>query len=307
MTAGAAAADADLGAHVSAAGGLATAFERAREVGARAVQLFVKNQRQWAARPLAPGEPEAFREAWRASGVGAAVAHATYLVNLAAEEPLIWAKSVVCLAEEMKRAADLGLIGVIVHPGSSPSRERGIARIALGIEKALEATKAPDARLLLENTAGSGGSIGVRFEDLRAILDALPPAIARRVDVCIDTCHLHAAGFEISSRAGYARTIDELAAAIGLARVRVFHVNDSVRERGSRVDRHANLGAGTIGLELFEALVNDARFAEIPKILETPREDGGHERDLALLRSMRAKGNKGRTRPSGKGERGRKA
>jgi deoxyribonuclease-4 len=253
----------------------------------RSLQIFVKNQRQWAARPLAAAEVAAFRAAWRAAGARDVVAHATYLVNLASVDAAVRAKSAACLAEELARAAALGLRGVIVHPGSSArGRDAGIERIARGVEAAFARAETAGARLLLENTAGSGDAIGARFEDLRAILDALPARIAGRVGVCIDTCHLHAAGYDIGSTAAWEATMRELDGALGAARVGAIHVNDSKRERGSRVDRHANIGEGTIGAACFEALLADARFEGVPKIIETPRENGGHARDLALLRSM---------------------
>jgi deoxyribonuclease-4 len=282
----------DLGAHLSTAGGLATCFERAREEGARCAQIFVKNQRRWAARPLLEPEVRAFGAAWRASDVGAVVAHATYLINLAAEDAKIWANSALCLGQELGRAAALGLGGVVVHPGSSLGpREHAIARIALGIEQAFrEAGEDERARLILENTAGAGGTVGLRFEELRAILDALPARLAARVDICIDTCHLHAAGYDLGSTAAYEATMRELDVALGARRVAAIHVNDSKGERGSRVDRHANIGEGTIGLACFAALLADPRFRGVPKILETPREGGGHLRDLATLRRLRAAG-----------------
>jgi deoxyribonuclease-4 len=279
----------DLGAHVSVAGGLHNCFEKAREIGARSLQIFVKNQRQWAARPLEAADLAAFASAWRAAPeVRAIVAHATYLVNLAAVDDAIFEKSVACFADELARAEALGLLGVVVHPGSSRAgREAGIARIAAGLERAMRGSA---GRPILEGTPGGGGQVGGRFEDLRAIIDALPARLRGRVGVCIDTCHLHVAGYGMCGAAELDATISELNDVIGIDRLRVIHLNDSKGKKGSRLDRHANLGHGTIGVPCFEAIVNDPRLAGIPKILETPHKDDLIRQDMALLRSLRAAG-----------------
>ncbi len=277
----------DIGAHLSTAGGLDTCFERAQALGVRTAQIFVKNQRRWAAPPLAPEAARAFRDAWKRSPLREIVAHSTYLVNLAADDPEIWARSVLCIQEELGRAAALGLRGVIVHPGSSRRPlASAVERIAFAIEKAFEDPRTRGAELILETTAGAGGTIGGTFDELRAIIDAVPARLRPRIGVCLDTCHLHVAGHDVATPVGYERTLRRLEATIGLARVRAIHLNDSRRERGSRVDRHANLGEGTIGLGCFRAIVRDPRFRGVPKILETPVEQGGRERDLARLRAI---------------------
>jgi deoxyribonuclease-4 len=278
----------DLGAHLSVAGGLETCFARAAELGCGSAQIFVKNQRQWAAKPLAAADAGRFAAAWRAEGAGvkSAVAHATYLVNLAAEDGTIFAKSVACLGEELRRADVLGLTGVVVHPGSTRAgREAGIARIAEGLALAMRES---DGAPILEGTPGCGGQLGGRFEDLRDIIAALPPALAGRVGVCVDTCHMHVAGYAISSARELEVTLAELDAVVGLARLRAIHVNDSKGKKGSRLDRHANLGEGTIGLGCFEAIVGEPRLRAVPKILETPHEGGGVRRDLEMLKRMRS-------------------
>ncbi len=276
----------DLGFHASVAGGLATCFERAARVDARAIQIFVKNQRQWAARPLAPEDVAAFRRARAAGPVRTAVAHATYLVNLAARDPAILERSIATYAEELRRADALGLAGVVVHPGSAADgREAGVERIARALESAL--ARAPGGRPILEGMPGCGAQVGGRFEDLRAILDRLPAPLAARVGVCLDTCHAHAAGYAIGRRRDLEDTLVEFDAIVGLRRLAVLHLNDSKGARGSRLDRHTNLGEGTIGRACFEAIVNDPRLAAVPKILETPQEGDAHERDLRLLRAMK--------------------
>lgn len=275
----------------------------------RAIQIFVRNHRMWASRPLSPAQVEAFRAAWRASEVRSAVAHGTYLVNLASESDEIRARSVRCLREELSRVARLGLRGLVLHPGSAGAgpgaRERGIARILAGIEKALGDPAAAGARLILENTAGAGGTIGTTFAELGAIIAALPSAIAARVDVCVDTCHLHSAGYDLTTPRGYEATMRELEETVGLERLATIHLNDSLCERGARVDRHANIGEGTIGLSLFEAILHDPRLRDVPKILETPPEDRGRERDLATLAGLRQKKRRPAGRP-GKAERSQK-
>jgi len=279
---------ADLGAHVSVAGGVSTCFERAAEIGAGAAQIFVKNQRQWVAKPLAADEIKAFAKARAASAVKSVVAHATYLVNLAAVDEANLEKSIACLADEMARAEALGLEGVIVHPGSSKDgREAGIARIAAALPRVIAASGAKRTRLLLEGTAGGGDQVGGRFEDLAEIIAATPAATRARLGVCVDTCHMHVAGYALSSAKDLSALLDELDAVVGLSRLAAIHANDAKAARGSKLDRHANLGQGTIGLACFEALVNEPRLAGVPKVLETPEEDDGHAKDLALLVSMR--------------------
>lgn len=303
---------ADLGAHVSVAGGIAGAFARAAGIGAGVAQVFVKNQRQWAAKPLSEEDARAFAEAWARSRAGrlegadevdvsphrvlraappvaSVVAHATYLVNLAAVDDAIRERSIACLADELSRADRLGIAGVIFHPGSAADGKReGIERIARAIPHVITASGARRAELILEGTAGGGGQVGSRFEELRAIIDLVPEPFRARLGVCVDTCHMHVAGYALSSAAELSALLDELDAVVGLARLRCVHVNDAKAPRGSRLDRHENIGRGTVGLACFEALVREPRLAGVPKVLETPEEDDGHARDLALLLALRA-------------------
>ncbi len=270
-----------LGAHEGVGGGVSTAFARAEEDGADCLQIFTRNVRGWAARPFEDEEVARFRAESRRTAKPVA-AHSTYLVNLCCEKRDIREKSWAALADELERCNLLGIRWLIFHPGSHADEREGIRIVGEGMAHALE--RAPGkARLLIETTAGQGSSLGWRFEQVAAIRDAVPMPHRRRVGVCVDTCHLHAAGYDITTPEGYDTTFQQLDRAIGLSRVEAFHLNDCKKPRGSRVDRHEHIGAGTIGLVPFELLVNDARFAEIPAFLETELR---FKENLALLRSL---------------------
>lgn len=278
---------ADLGAHVSAAGGLQHTFARADAIGARTMQIFLKNQRQWRPRPLGDFEVGAFRQARAQSGVRAVVAHATYLINLASEDEALWRRSIDCLAEELRRAVELELLGVVVHPGASElGTDRGCARIARALEQIDADPRTHGTLILLEQVAGQGHAIGARLEELAAVLAELDPATAERVGICIDTCHMFAAGYDIATPRGFAETLAALDETVGLGRIGAIHLNDSVGARGSRLDRHAHIGQGRIGLDGFLPLLAEPRLLGIPKVLETSHEDEGHRRDLERLRAL---------------------
>jgi deoxyribonuclease-4 len=271
---------------VSVAGGLETCFARAAEIGAEAIQIFVKNQRQWATRPLGEAGVAAFHAARRAAAsVRAVIAHSTYLLNLASPDDAMFDRSVNALVVELERCALLGLDGLVLHPGSSPlGREVAIARICAGLERAC-AAKLP-VPILLETTAGSGTSIGSRVEDLEAIIAGVGASTRRRLGVCIDTCHVFAAGHDIRDPAAYEALVAEVERRVGLERVWAFHLNDSKKGLGSRVDRHANIGEGELGDAPFARLLADPRFRGVPKVVETPPEEDGHRRDLIRLRAL---------------------
>ena len=279
----------ELGAHVSIAGGLTLAPARGRQLGCAAIQIFVKNQRQWAAPPLTPADARAFRRARRSAGLRHAFAHGSYLVNLACPDPAGWRQAVDTFTEELRRSAMLGLDALVVHPGShlGAGVEPGLDAIARAIAEALRATRRSRVKVALENTAGAGNVLGRTFSELRAILDRLghPP----RVGVCLDTCHLFVAGYDIRTAAGYARAMAECIETIGVDRVLAFHLNDSRAPLGSGLDRHENIGRGFLGLEPFRLLLNDRRFARVPKVLETPKEPepSADLRNLATLRRLR--------------------
>ena len=275
-----------LGAHVSSAGGLHEAVGRAAALGCEALQVFARGQRQWRARPMDDAAVAAFRAAMGTGPVRVAVAHDSYLINLASPVRGLHARSVAAFREEMDRAEALGIPAVIFHPGAHMGRgpAPGIAKIRATVQACLDATPRSRVALLFETAAGQGSTLGVAFEELAALLDGLRPA--SRVGVCLDTCHVFAAGYDLRTRAAYAATMRELDRVVGCGRVRAVHLNDSVRELGSRVDRHANIGRGHIGTEAFRCLLRDARFAGLPMVLETPGGERGFARDLSLLRRL---------------------
>jgi deoxyribonuclease-4 len=285
----------EIGAHVSIAGGLALALERARALGCGAAQIFLKNQRQWAARPLAREEARAFRAARRATALGPVFAHASYLINLAAPDTGAWRQAVDAFTDELERAEALALLCVVIHPGSHRGRgpAAGLARAADGVREALRRTRGYRVRIALENTAGAGGGLGRTLDELGTLLERA--GRPRRLGVCLDTCHLFAAGYDIRTRPGYLAAMEECARRVGLDRVLAFHLNDARAPLGSGLDRHEHIGRGALGLLPFRLLLNDARFHDVPKVLETPKEPEplADLRNLATLRRLRR-------RPSGR-------
>jgi deoxyribonuclease IV len=279
----------ELGAHVSIAGGVARAPARGQALGCGAIQIFVKNQRQWAAPPLTAAEARAFRHERHRARLRHAFAHGSYLVNLACPDPAGWRQAVDTFTDELRRAAMLGLDALVVHPGShlGAGVEAGLDAIARGIDRGLRATRRARVKVALENTAGAGNVLGRTFAELRAILERLghPP----RVGVCIDTCHLFVAGYDIRTAAGYAMAMAECLELVGAERVLAFHLNDARAPLGSGLDRHENIGRGALGLAPFRRLLNDRRFAGVPKVLETPKEPEptADLRNLATLRRLR--------------------
>lgn len=239
--------------------------------GCEALQIFTKSAGQWRARPLPREEIALFRRRLRETGIRPAIAHNSYLINLAAADPALRAQSIAALSDEFDRADALGLDGLVMHPGAytSGTAEAGLDLIAAGLSVILRRRPRALTRILLEHTAGQGTSLGHRFEHLAHIIGRLRGT--RRVGVCLDTCHLLAAGYDICSEAGYERTFAEFDRIVGLPRIRAFHLNDSKRPCGSRVDRHEHIGQGCLGLEPFRRLLNDRRFAGLPMLLETPK------------------------------------
>jgi len=260
-----------LGAHMSIAGGLPRAVDRAEASRCDALQIFTKSTGQWRARLLPPDEIALFRRRLDETGIHPVVAHNSYLINLAAADPALRARSIDALGAELDRADALGLQGLVMHPGSytTGSESEGLELIARAIGSLLRARPRAKTMILLEHTAGQGTNLGHRFEHLQKILEDLQGS--PRVGVCLDTCHLLAAGYDICSEQGYASTFEELDRLLGLDRVRVFHLNDSKRPCGSRVDRHDHIGKGCLGLEPFRRLLNDRRFDALPMLLETPK------------------------------------
>ncbi len=277
-----------LGAHMSIAGGLPQAIVRARAVEATALQVFVKSSNQWAARPFAPGEVEAYREASRDAGLDRhTLAHASYLINLASPDDALWEKSIAAIRVELDRCDALGIPWLVVHPGAHVGSgvPSGIARVAEALHRTLPQT-GQGAGVLLETTAGQGSTLGARFEELGEILKAANHP--ERVGICFDTCHVLAAGYEFRSAPAYAETMTALDRAVGLDRLLGVHLNDSKGDLGCRRDRHEHIGKGKVGLEAFRLILADSRLRDIPMVLETEKgEDLEEDRvNLSVLRSV---------------------
>lgn len=278
-----------LGAHVSVAGGLHRAPERGRRLGATAIQIFTKAPRRWAERELSDDEVAGFREAVAEAGIRCAVAHDSYLINLATPDPALFERSAAAFDAELERSVRLGLDDLVTHPGNATGggRDAAIRRNADAIAASLGRHPGPTG-VLLETTAGSGTALGWRFEELAALLDAVPAPERGRVGVCLDTAHVHAAGYDL--RADYPGVIAELDAAVGLSRLRLLHLNDSAVDLGSRVDRHAHIGEGKLGEGAFAALMRDDRLRGVPRVLETPKDDDAEASDRRNLRRLRELG-----------------
>lgn len=277
-----------LGAHMSVAGGKHLAVGRALEVDSTVLQIFVKNASRWNERALKQQEIQAFAERRQDSGLSSIVAHDSYLVNLASPSEPLWRKSIDALLDEMERAEILGLDYLVAHPGAhvDSGEASGIKRIGRALDIILGQTRDYRVRIALETTAGQGSTLGYRFEQLRDMLAACK--WGEKIDVCLDTCHVFAAGYDIRDEEGCSRTFGEFDRTIGLDRLRLFHFNDSVKGLGTRVDRHAHIGQGEIGVEAFRWILNQETFTDVPKILETPKENGpeSDRRNLDLLRSL---------------------
>jgi deoxyribonuclease IV len=260
-----------LGAHLSIAGGLPRAVDRAVASRCEALQIFTKSAGQWRARELPREEIALFRKRVEETGIHPVVAHNSYLINLAAASPALRAQSIAALGDELDRAESLGLDGLVMHPGSytSGTEEEGLRLIGDAITTLLAERPHAKTMVLLEHTAGQGTNLGHRFEHLAAILDRVDGS--PRVGVCLDTCHLLSAGYDLCSEDGYEDTFQQFARIVGLDRIRVFHLNDSKKPCGSRVDRHEHIGKGCLGLEPFRRLLNDPRFSGLPMLLETPK------------------------------------
>ncbi len=273
---------------MSAAGGAYRAVEAAQAVGFQAVQLFTKNNNRWDAPPLTDEQVVAFRSALERASIADPVAHNSYLINLASPDDALWNRSIASMEVELLRAEALSIGDLVCHPGAhvGSGEEAGLARIVAAIDLIHRRLPGLRVRIDLETTAGQGTCLGHRFEHLGDILDRVREP--ERLGVCVDTCHVFAAGHDFASEAGYNRMIESLGRTVGLQRVRVWHINDSLRPCGSRVDRHAHIGRGEIGLEAIGRVVRDPRFAGLPMILETPKgSEGGIEFDALNLAALR--------------------
>jgi deoxyribonuclease-4 len=248
--------------------------------------VFTKNASQWRARPLAPEEAAAFRRAAGEAGLQPVVSHASYLINIATTNSALRAQSIAALGDEVDRAEALGLLGVVLHPGArlSASVDEALALICDALSQVLRERPQSQTLILLEHTAGQGSTMGSSFEEIAAMFDGVQEA--SRLGVCLDTCHLLASGYDLCTEEGYRATFASFEDLVGLERLKVFHVNDSKKPCGSRVDRHEHIGKGCIGLEPFRRLLHDTRFAHLPMILETEKTESRGRVELDPLDEM---------------------
>lgn len=281
-----------LGAHVSISGGIDLAPVEARKIGCDVMQIFSKNQQQWTSSPLKPEAVEAFRRNVKDQRIQSVGVHTSYLINLGSPQPSLQERSRAAFKEEIQRAEMLGANHLIFHPGAhtGSGESAGLASIASGVRWALEETSDCKVRVLLETAAGQGSTLGSTFEQLAHMLSSIDAT--DRTGICFDTCHVFAGGYDFRTEKGYRSTMEKLESTVGSKHVMAFHVNDALSDFGSRVDRHANIGDGNIGLAGFRSLLNDKRFATVPGYLETPlkgdkaRPYAAYETDLRTLRSL---------------------
>jgi deoxyribonuclease-4 len=275
---------------MSIAGGYHNAVLAAEAHGCDTVQLFTKNSNQWHAKELTDDDVRLFRQHLKRTKLRKPLAHDSYLINLASPDDALYRRSIEAFVIEVQRAERLGLSYLVTHPGASldSGEEVGLARVAKAIDEVHDRCPAFKVKILLETTAGQGSSLGHRFEHLAKILELVRDA--RRLGVCLDTCHVFAAGYALAPASEYRKTMKEFDRVVGLGRLLAFHVNDSLKAFGSRVDRHAHIGRGHLGLEPFRCLVNDRRFRNCPMVLETPKEDDADPEmdsvNLGVLRGL---------------------
>ncbi len=279
-----------IGAHCSVAGGLHTAAERAGALKCNTIQIFTKNNNQWESPPLLQPEISRFQSACEENGIKMAFAHAGYLINLATTEEAMHSCSMLSMRQELERAETLELPYLVVHPGSHKGAGElaGILQVAASLMRLIEETEGFRVKILLETTAGQGRSIGYRFEHFGEIMERLSKSHLKRIGICIDTAHIFAAGYNLSTPPECEKVMREFEKAVGMEYLMALHINDSARECGSRVDRHEHLGKGKIGLATFKWLLNDERFINIPMVIETPKGTTleGDRRNLKLIRSL---------------------
>jgi deoxyribonuclease IV len=275
-----------IGAHVSIGKGVENAPLNACAIGATAFAMFTRNQRQWQARPLTPQSIEAFRQNCADAGFDPKyiLPHDSYLINLSHPEKEGLAKSRLAFLDEVRRCEQLGLLYLNFHPGShlnQMSEQASLSLVAESVNWVLARTSGVAA--VIENTAGQGSNVGFHFEHLAAIIDRIEDKA--RVGVCLDTCHTYAAGYDLKTEAGYEQTLEAFDRIVGFSFLKGLHLNDCKKEKGSRVDRHENIGKGTLGMETFQRILRDERFDHIPLIMETP-DDKLWPEEIRLLQSM---------------------
>lgn len=259
------------GSHLSIAGGMHHALIEAQQLGLDCVQVFTKNQRQWKVKPLTPEQIDLWQQHQKKTGIDLTVSHDSYLINLASPDAQAWEKSMALFQEELLRCEALGIPYLVTHPGAhmKQGEEAGLSRIVEALDRLHDLLDDRSVITCLEVTAGQGTSLGWRFEHLRDIIAAAKQP--HRLAVCLDTAHMLAAGYDLTSKEGCQQVVAELDTVLGLDRVKVIHLNDSKTPRGSRVDRHEHIGHGHVSLDAFEVLVNQAAFVQTPKIMETPK------------------------------------
>jgi deoxyribonuclease-4 len=276
------------GAHMSISGGLHKAFGHGERAGCDTIQIFSKNQQQWRGKPLIEQDIALFKAEQQRTGFAPLIVHDSYLINLASPNDELWEKSIAAFADELERCAALGIPYLVTHPGAhtGSGEAAGLRREAEALNRLFAAGAGGATLVLLETTAGQGSCLGYRFEQLATLIELVEHP--ERIGVCVDTCHLLASGYDIRTPEACAATFAEFDRVIGIERINVFHLNDSQKDLGSRVDRHTHIGEGYVGLEGFRAIVNDPRFAEIPMILETPKSEDLAEdiENLARLRGL---------------------
>ena len=282
-----------LGAHFSIAGGLEKALYSAADYGCTAAQLFTKNASTWKERELSEAETERFSAAVRKTGIEEIAAHTSYLINLAAPDPAKHEKSCAALSRELARASQLSIPYVVLHPGAhmGAGEKAGLSRIVESIDRILGADPQLSTRLLVESTAGQGSGLGHRFEQIAQIVDSVEAE--EKVGVCLDTCHIFAAGYDIRTAEGVTGVLTDFDRIVGLDRLFLFHLNDSKKGLAGRVDRHEHIGRGQIGADGFRAIMTEPRLREVAKIIETPKKEGATDWDkvnLELLRSFAGDG-----------------
>jgi deoxyribonuclease-4 len=275
-----------LGAHMSISGGLHLAIDRAVAAGCNVVQIFTRNSNQWKGKPVSEADAALFRSKFAASGLYEVISHDIYLINLAAPPGDTRDKSIAAFRDELETCARLGINKVVMHPGShlTDSPQVGLARVIEAFDQLFSEVPQFEGRVLIETTAGQGSNLGRTFEELGAIISG--SKYPDKFGVCFDTCHTYAAGYDTATEAGYADTMAQFDRLIGIERLHCFHLNDSKKGLGSRVDRHEHIGKGELGLNPFRFILNDPRFATVPKILETPKGDND-EMDAVNLAELR--------------------
>ncbi len=271
---------------MSIAGGFEKAIERGVRVGCQTIQIFTKSNNQWAAAPISDDQATKFRTAVKENGIHSVFAHDAYLINIGSPNPEIYEKSKKALKMEVERATVLGLAAVVMHPGAhmNSGEETAIAKIAKTVSWVLDQTKGSPVKVLYESAAGQGTAIGHTFEHLKALI--AQTGSSDRVGICLDTCHMFAAGYDLCTAEAYRTTMEQFDRLVGISKIQAIHLNDSKKERGCRVDRHEHIGQGKMGLEAFRLLLNDRRLQDVPMVLETPKDDECTE-DIMNLKTLR--------------------